>query len=155
MLQSVLDGLDVPVRLELPYQFKTKGQMLNECLNQPLLQQLAADSTSCGRFRTYNRKHCGRCVPCMIRKAAFIAWDPARDTTEYVHPSLANAGKASGPDDAMAAALAVLTARQKGLDRFLGASLAFAEPAARLAYRNVLANGLNELETLLQRDGVL
>lgn len=155
MLQSALDGLDVPVRLELPYQFKTKGQMLNECLNQPLLQQLAADSTSCGRFRTYNRKHCGRCVPCMIRKAAFIAWDPARDTTDYVHRSLADANKASGPDDAMAAALAVLTARQKGLDRFLGASLAFAEPAVRLAYRNVLANGLNELEVLLQRDGVL
>lgn len=50
---------------------------------------------------------------------------------------------------------ALLTARQKGLDRFLGASLAFAEPAARLAYRNVLANGLNELEALLQGDGVL
>ena len=49
----------------------------------------------------------------------------------------------------------ILTARQKGLDRFLGASLAFAEPAARLAYRNVLANGLNELEALLQGDGVL
>ena len=70
-------------------------------------------------------------------------------------PKSLTAGRHTPSDDAMAAALAVLTARQKGLDRFLGASLAFAEPAARLAYRNVLANGLNELETLLQRDGVL
>lgn len=155
VLQAVLDGLGVPVRLELPYQFKTKGQMLSECGNQPLLRQMAADSTSCGRFRTYNRKHCGRCVPCMIRKAAFLAWDPAQDTTQYVHDSLADANKTSGPDDAMAAALAVLSVRQKGLDRFLGASLAFAEPAARAAYRNVLASGIDELETLLQRDGVL
>lgn len=155
MLQAVLDGLGVPVRLELPYQFKTKGQMLTECRNQPLLRQMAADSTSCGRFRTYNRQHCGRCVPCMIRKAAFLAWDPAQDTTKYVHDSLADANKTSGPDDAMAAALAVLSVRQKGLDKFLGASLAFAEPAARAAYRNVLASGIDELEALLQRDGVL
>ena len=91
----------------------------------------------------------------MIRKAAFLAWDPAQDTTQYVHDSLADANKTSGPDDAMAAALAVLSVRQKGLDRFLGASLAFAEPAARAAYRNVLASGIDELETLLQRDGVL
>jgi 7-cyano-7-deazaguanine synthase in queuosine biosynthesis len=155
MLQRLLDGLGVPVRLELPYQFKTKGQMLKECRNQPLLQQLAAKSTSCGRFRTYNRKHCGRCVPCMIRKAAFLAWEPARDTTEYVHDSLADANKSSGPDDAMAAALAVLEVRQKGIDRFLGASLAFAEPQTRSAYRDVLAGGIDELEALLQRDGIL
>ena len=130
MLQSVLDGLDVPVRLELPYQFKPKGQMLNECLNQPLLQQLAADSTSCGRFRTYNRKHCGRCVPCMIRKAAFIAWDPARDTTGVRTPSLANAGKASGPDDGWPQPLPY-SRPGKRADRFLGASLAFAEASCQ------------------------
>lgn len=155
MLQSVLDGLGVPVRLELPYKLKTKGEMLIDCLNQPLLEKMAVDTTSCGRYRTYNRRHCGRCVPCMIRKAAFLAWDPGRDTTDYVHRSLATANKTSGPDDAMAAALAVLTAREKGLDRFLGASLAFAEPQARPAYRTVLSNGVAELEALLQRDGVL
>lgn len=27
------------------------------------LQQLAWQTTRCGRFRTYNRTHCGRCVP--------------------------------------------------------------------------------------------
>lgn len=81
MLQALLDGLAVPVTLELPYRFKTKGQMLQQCQDQALLRAFAAHSTSCGRFRTYNRKHCGRCVPCMIRKAAFLAWDPAADTT--------------------------------------------------------------------------
>jgi hypothetical protein len=91
----------------------------------------------------------------MIRKAAFLAWEPARDTTEYVHDSLADANKSSGPDDAMAAALAVLEVRQKGIDRFLGASLAFAEPQTRSAYRDVLAGGIDELEALLQRDGIL
>lgn len=155
MLQTLLDGLGILAKLELPYRFKTKGQMLQECRDQALLRQFAADSTSCGRFRTYNRKHCGRCVPCMIRKAAFLAWDPAADNTDYVHQVLAGADKTSGPDDAMAAAQAVLDVQQKGLDRFLGASLAFATPEDRQAYRQVLGAGINELAVLLQRDGLL
>lgn len=155
MMQELLDGLGIRARLELPYRFKTKGQMLKECLNQPLLEELASSTTSCGRFRTYNRTHCGRCVPCMIRKGAFLAWGDDRDNTEYVHESLDEAGKSSGPDDAMAAALAVLAVRQKGLDHFLGASLSFAEAQERSGYRDVLGSGIGELEALLRRDNVL
>lgn len=155
MMQELLDGLGVRVKLELPYRFKTKGQMLTECRDQPLLEELASSTTSCGRFRTYNRKHCGRCVPCMIRKGAFLAWGDDRDNTEYVHEFLDEAEKSSGPDDAMAAALAVLTVRQKGLDHFLGASLSFAQVQERQSYRAVLGSGIGELEALLRRDGVL
>ncbi|MBN8726976.1 MAG: hypothetical protein J0H15_04645 [Xanthomonadales bacterium] len=154
-LQELLDGLGIAVKFELPYRFKTKGQMLRECADQTLLSTVAADSTSCGRFRTYNRVHCGRCVPCMIRRAAFLAWGPRRDTTRYKFPSVVGSDKSSGPDDPMAAALAVLSVREMGLDRFLGATLAFASPAERATYRQVLQSGLNELEALLQADGLL
>lgn len=129
--------------------------MLSECADQALLRTWAADSTSCGRFRTYNRAHCGRCVPCMIRRAAFLAWGPGRDSTQYKFPSLVGADKSSGPDDPMAAALAVLSVRGQGLDRFLGATLAFASPTERAAYRQVLQSGINELEALLQVDVLL
>lgn len=155
MMQELLDGLGVRVKIELPYRFKTKGQMMAECRNQPLLEELAARTTSCGRFRTYNRTHCGRCVPCMIRKGAFLAWGEGRDDTNYVYRSLDDADKSSGPDDAMAAALAVLTVRQKGLDNFLGASLSFAGVLERPAYRQVLQSGIGEMEALLRRDGLL
>src|SRR5690606_1917148 len=133
-LQELLEGLGIAVRLELPYRFKTKGEMLRECADQALLESVASDSTSCGRFRTYNRTHCGRCVPCLIRRAAFLAWGPGRDTTRYAYPSVVGSDKSSGPDDPMAAALAVLSVREKGLDRFLGATLAFASPAERAGY---------------------
>lgn len=155
MMQELLDGLGIRVKLELPYRFKTKGQMLAECRNQPLLEEFATSTTSCGRFRTYNRTHCGRCVPCMIRKGAFLAWGEGRDDTNYVYQSLDDAEKSSGPDDAMAAALAVLTVRQKGLDHFLGASLSFASIHERPAYRQVLQSGIGEMEALLRRDGLL
>lgn len=154
-LQALLDGLGVDVRLELPYRFKTKGQMLRECADQTVLGTVAADSTSCGRFRTYNRTHCGRCVPCMIRRAAFLAWGPGRDTTQYAFTSLAGSDKSSGPDDPMAAAQAVLSVRDQGLNRFLGATLAFASPNERGSYRQVLQSGLDEIEALLQADGLL
>jgi 7-cyano-7-deazaguanine synthase in queuosine biosynthesis len=154
-MQELLDGLGVGVTLELPYKFKTKGQMLRECRDQPLLEGLASETTSCGRFRTYNRTHCGRCVPCMIRKGAFYAWGPQRDGTTYVYESLSASDKSSGPDDAMAAALAVLTVEERGLDRFLGATLGFAAPQERASYRQVLGDGLAEVEAILRRDGVL
>ena len=78
MLQSLLTGLGLPIQLELPYRFKSKGQMLKECMNQNLISELASDSTSCGRFRSYKRRHCGRCLPCMIRKSAFLSWGPKK-----------------------------------------------------------------------------
>jgi hypothetical protein len=91
----------------------------------------------------------------MIRKGAFYAWGPDRDGTNYVHDSLAEADKSSGPDDAMAAALAVLTVEERGLDRFLGATLGFAATDERSSYRQVLSEGLAEVEAVLRRDGVL
>lgn len=154
-LQQLLDGLGIDVHLELPYRFKTKGQMLRECADQALLSSLASDSTSCGRFRTYNRMHCGRCVPCLIRRSAFLAWGSGRDTTRYRYPSVVGSDKSGGADDPMAAALAVLSVRHKGLDRFLGSTLAFASPAERPLYRQVLKSGIDELEALLQADGLL
>lgn len=153
-LQEVLSLLGVNVRLQMPYRFKTKGEMLVECQDQATLAQFASDTTSCGRYRTYNRIHCGRCVPCMVRKAAFLRWGPSTDTTVYKFRSLANAGKSSA-DDPMAVACAVLTTRDHGIDRFLGASLSFAPAADRTHYRRVLDMGLSELGALLGRDGLL
>jgi hypothetical protein len=155
MLQQLLEGIGLDIKLELPYRFKTKGEMLRDCKDPALLSRWASDSTSCGRFRTYNRKHCGRCVPCMIRKSAFLAWGPGKDATDYVFGNLSVSEKKSGPDDPMAAALAVLSVRASRLDSFLGASLAFASPSDRAAYRTMLRSGFSELEALLVRDGLL
>lgn len=155
MMQEMLNKLGIGVDLELPYKFQTKGQMLKDCRNQKLLKELASDTTSCGRYRTYNRTHCGRCVPCMIRRGAFQAWEAGLDGTKYAHKSLADAEKSSGPDDAMAAALAVLTVREKGLDRFLGSTLAFADLSERDSYRKMLSAGLAEVEAVLHQDGLL
>lgn len=112
-LQKLLDAVGVNAQLCMPYRFMTKGEMLAQCADQTLLARFACDSTSCGRFRTYNRTHCGRCVPCMVRKAAIQRWGIS-DTTRYKFTNLSLAGKANA-DDPMAVACAVLAAEKKGL----------------------------------------
>lgn len=152
-LQAALPLLGVDVRLTMPYQFKTKGEMLVECADQNTLAQYASNTTSCGRYRTYNRTHCGRCVPCMVRKAAFLRWNPASDKTKYRFGNVANASKTSA-DDPMAVAVAALTARSGGIDKLLGSTLSFARSTERASYRRMLEAGLDELAILLERDGL-
>lgn len=153
LVQKLIDAIGVGAHLSMPYRFKTKGEMLEQCADQVLLAKYGCDTTSCGRFRTYNRMHCGRCVPCMVRKAAVLCWG-VTDTTTYKFSSLSTAGKTSA-DDPMAVACAVLAAEQRGVDSFLGATLSFASEADRQHYRRVAKNGLAELAALLRRDGVL
>lgn len=89
----------------------------------------------------------------MVRKAAIHRWGLS-DTTRYKFSALSGAGKTSA-DDPMAVACAVLAAEQRGIDFFLGATLAFASDADRPHYRRVAEQGLAELAALLRRDGVL
>jgi len=153
LLQKLLSALGINIHLSMPYRFKTKGEMLKQCADQALLASYGCDTTSCGRFRTYNRMHCGRCVPCMVRKAAMQHWGGA-DTTRYKFSSLSGSDKTNA-DDPMAVACAVLAVEQRGIDSFLGATLSFASDVDRPCYRRVANQGLVELAALLQRDGVL
>lgn len=79
---DLLRGLGIQATLENPYAFKTKGQMARECADRAFLKRTAKDTMSCsapanGRFERdpslREQIHCGRCVPCLIRRAAFKA----------------------------------------------------------------------------------
>jgi hypothetical protein len=74
------------------YWNKTKGEMMEGCLNPDLLRNVARDSLSCahpaaGRWiksAAGRHTHCGHCVPCIIRQAAFDrAWGQGNDPTGY------------------------------------------------------------------------
>ena len=74
------------------YYNKTKGEMMDGCLNPNLLRKVAGASLSCahpsaGRWdksATGRLSHCGHCVPCIIRQAAFDhAWGRGNDPTGY------------------------------------------------------------------------
>lgn len=93
---ELLRGLGLGVRLENRYAFVTKGHMTKGCADQAFLRQEASHTMSCSSpgSRRYDPdptqrepKHCGRCVPCIIRRAAILeAW--GADDTPYRIPDL-------------------------------------------------------------------
>ena len=149
LFQRLLDETGLRARIENPYALKTKGEMLTGCADQKTLRQHAADSTSCGRFARMGYCHCGRCVPCLIRRAAFQAWNQT-DTTKYRYGRLSKNDPDHGRfDDVRSAAIAVEDVRSEGLDRWLGASLSSPLIGDTAPYRDVVRRGIDELGAFL------
>ncbi len=148
LLQQLFDATGLNVRLINPYRLRTKGQMLAECKDQTLLAELAHISTSCGRFQRYNYQHCGRCLPCQVRRAAFLYWNHA-DRTEYVFDDLGrNDENHAGFDDVRAVAIARLTVEADGFAYWAGGSLSWVPRGERAAAGAMVRDGLAELGKL-------
>jgi 7-cyano-7-deazaguanine synthase in queuosine biosynthesis len=154
-LQRVLDAAGLRVGIENPYSAKTKGEMLRDCADQALLNVEAARSTSCGRFQRFNYHQCGRCVPCQVRRAAFIAWGGVPDTTGYVYEPLGkDDGDHSGFDDVRSVAMALAAVAADGFDAWLGNALGSPMIGERAALRAMVERGLAELKRLHEACGV-
>jgi 7-cyano-7-deazaguanine synthase in queuosine biosynthesis len=154
-LQRVLDAADLRVGIANPYGAKTKGEMLRECADQTLLKAEAVRSTSCGRFQRFNYRQCGRCVPCQVRRAAFLAWGGIPDTTDYVYEPLGrNDADHSSFDDVRSVAIALAAARADGIETWLGHALASPLIGDRAALLAMLKRGMAELHTLHEAYGV-
>lgn len=76
MFQELLNRLQLDIHLKNPYQFKTKGEMLIECKNKEFVESNLSNTMSCshpdnGRMlKETEARHCGYCLPCVIRQAA-------------------------------------------------------------------------------------
>jgi 7-cyano-7-deazaguanine synthase in queuosine biosynthesis len=86
-LQSVLGRLGLEHPIQNPLAMKTKGEAFSECRNQAALREAVLESVSCakrGHKSTWlhrNARACGRCMPCIYRRAALHAID--LDTERY------------------------------------------------------------------------
>jgi len=85
--QELLDNLEIDSILINPYKFKTKGEMARECINQEFLKKNLKYTISCsspgkGRYAGEAQKHCGHCVPCIIRQSS-IRFAFNTDDTDY------------------------------------------------------------------------
>jgi 7-cyano-7-deazaguanine synthase in queuosine biosynthesis len=109
-VNELLKALGLKAVLSNAYRHKTKGAMVRECVDASFLKAQARNTMSCSspaktRFAhdaaKRKPKHCGHCVPCLIRRAAIVgAW--SKDDTEYQIPDLAamhlDTTKAEGRD---------------------------------------------------------
>jgi len=90
--QELLDDLGIDARLENPYRFKTKGEMLSECANPDFIAKnyditISCSSIAKGRWKKLPPGHCGYCTPCLIRRASIEAAF-SKDMTSYSIPDL-------------------------------------------------------------------
>ena len=154
-LQRVLDAGELRVRIVNPYGVKTKGEMLRDCADQSLLKAEAVRSTSCGRFQRFNYRQCGRCVPCQVRRAAFLAWGGIPDTTDYVYEQIGrHDADHSGFDDVRSVAVALTVTRDEGIESWLRNALGSPLIGDRKQLFSMLERGMAELESLHESYGV-
>lgn len=155
-IQNLFDSLQLDINLVNPYQLKTKGEMLKECANQSLLERLVFDTTSCSRYLTYGHKHCGKCVPCLIRRASFSSWD-TRDKTNYHYGHLAGYNNQNNSfDDLASVVYACHYVEQVGIDEWVGDSLnqvRFGKETSE--YKALIERGVSELRMFLEKTGVI
>ena len=101
------------------------------------------------------RRSCRRCVPCQVRRAAFLAWDASQGTTDYVYEPIGkDDADHSGFDDVRSVAIALAAIKADGIEAWLGHALASPFIADRPALVGMLERGLEELRALHQAYGV-
>jgi len=157
MMQEVFAGLGIPVRIVNPYALKTKGEMIQQCVEQAVLHAIAGDTVSCGKWKRTGLQ-CGKCVPCLIRRASFHAagWN---DPTHYAPagqnlPGVLIGG--SGRDDVLAMVLA--SRRLPDLDIAPWVNKAGplpGNPAERAALLDVVKRGMGEVRSYLASEHLL
>lgn len=156
-LQQVLNAAGLRIDLDNPFATMTKGQVLKACPDQATLKRFVSKSTSCGRFARTGFRHCGRCVPCLVRRAAMFEWgQPDRPVKPYKYATL------SQPDahhlffeDVRSVGMAIEAVNQFGVETWLGATLNSAELSNVSQYQAVCNSGIKELERFMRHEGAL
>lgn len=153
LIQKIFEGLEIPAAIKNPYKFQTKGEMLNGCADQANLERLASTTVSCGKWKRTGQQ-CGRCVPCLIRRASFHAAQLA-DLTPYRRLDLHSVYQDENErDDLLALMLAVKKSRQGNNGAWLSLSGPLSElPEERARYIDVFQRGLQEVGDYLDSQG--
>ncbi|WP_431858759.1 Qat anti-phage system QueC-like protein QatC [Azospirillum sp.] len=157
LMQRLLDVLGIPVRISNSYALRTKGEMLRGCADQATLAQVAHDTVSCGKWKRTG-KQCGKCVPCLIRRASFQAagmadrtpYDPVSQNLAAVLPM------EEAADDLMAMVLAARRLPTADLARWVPlAGPLPVDRAERDALLDVAHRGMAEVRAYLTSIGLI
>ncbi|MDX5438725.1 MAG: hypothetical protein LPK03_16110 [Pontibacter sp.] len=174
LMQRLFKAVGIDIDVINPFEFKTKGEMLLECGDPAFVAEV--DTMSCSRPSTRNaniegagRRHCGRCVPCIIRRAALKKANQVDDNNQLpaarqyrtdiyrtrLHASTAKVeDKTAKGENVMAFKYMIERVRQD--PNFLTAAIRLTGP---LEYPDqslaVYKRGLEEVEAVLQNVTVI
>ena len=157
-LQEIFDRLDFNVKIVSDYRFKTKGEMFIACKNKDLLNELLPYAVSCGKIGRKQRA-CGKCVPCLVRRAAEYAYTKDKDFTERDtdNADLYDVLEYQGPEfnsDLSAMVYALKKKKSNPASKLYSAQLSFATGEKLNQYEMMLERGFSEIEEYLKLYGI-
>lgn len=157
LMQRILNALHIPVRIINPYAAKTKGEMLQHCADTTTLHRVAEHTVSCGKWKRTNSQ-CGKCVPCLIRRASFHAAGLA-DPTPYALAGqnlVTVLGRDGARDDLLAMILAARRMPTTDIARWVATSGPLpTDRTQRDALLSVADRGMAEVSAYLNELGLL
>lgn len=152
-VRQLFAAVGIPAGIVNPYENKTKGEMAAVHVADVGFKAFVAETVSCGKWKRKNQQ-CGRCVPCLIRRASLHHANLA-DGTSYQSPDLDVVMKnEGGRDDLIAVQSAILRTKNRNIEPWvLQAGPLPATPTIRQGYFNVAIRGLEELAVFLRAQG--
>jgi 7-cyano-7-deazaguanine synthase in queuosine biosynthesis len=157
--RTLISALSLPVPIELPARFQTKGEMLASVRNRSVLEKTAPFSMSCARSEDARFRgvtpgtHCGYCTPCIIRRAALQAAGLSQDRRYVKDIKRERLPKNSATREDLRAFLMALE-RTRGTDHtqalFSVLSTGPLEPEDAPKYASVYERGMAEVRLFLE-----
>ena len=154
-LQEILSQVGLNYNIINPYQFMTKGEMVKGCANQDLLKKVVDFTVSCSHWKRPKRQ-CGRCVPCLIRRASLHAGDIKERILYIAHSSselkiMLKDEKLK--DDIFALASAMIRAKSGDTKSWI-LRAGCIDPNVLEEANNIFLRGLNEVEEYFKSQGL-
>jgi len=157
LMRRLMDELELPVRIANPYDRTTKGEMLATCADQETLAKVAHETVSCGKWKR-PRKQCGKCVPCIIRRASFHAAG-MQDSTSYEPNNrdlVAVLPRENAADDLMAMVLAASRLPSTNIAHWVARTGPITtDTVERKALLDVVSRGMSEVRSYLNSIGLI
>lgn len=164
-MKRLTDAVGLSVCFSNPYRHKTKGQMVSNCADIPFLREIVDKSMSCSspakaRFQGLSPRHCGYCVPCLIRRASLKSVLGVNDPTLYTVEDLS--AEAIATDRSKGVHIRAFQLMIKRIENDPGlAKILVHKPGPLIDvpddeiqdYADVFRRGIFEVRELLQREG--
>ena len=161
-LREILSKLGIENPLCNPLELKTKGECVQQCLDQNTLRAAAQESVSCAKRshkRTWKNKkarECGKCLPCIYRRASLhrVGLDTGTDYGLDICVGDVNLDYDKRLADDLRALLSFL---RRDISQQKIACLLLANGNIKVArlheYADIVARSMNEVRNLLQDKG--
>ncbi|MEM8541455.1 MAG: Qat anti-phage system QueC-like protein QatC [Pseudomonadota bacterium] len=154
-MQHLFAITGIKASIQNPFWTMTKGEMMIDAALSASDQRYASQTVSCGKWKRKGEQ-CGRCLPCLIRRASFHRAGIS-DMTPYTYSIPQNLAEYEGTkkDDLMAVVRAVQpTTKKQRLIRALKSGPLPIADTERDAWLSVYDRGLRELGDYLSSEDV-